>query len=78
METLCLYCANYYRWRTAVASYMGVSVEEAKLGITKVFYGGKPSAELPFLMQLSYRRFDTAYYFNGFFMRRVLFYAAYP
>ena len=44
-------------------SLHGVSVEEAKLEITKVFYGGKPSSEIPFLTQLTYRWFGTAYYF---------------
>ena len=46
------YCANYVRWRKAIGFYMGFSDDEAKIELTKVFYGARPSAELPFLMKL--------------------------
>ena len=47
------YCANYTRWREALAFYAGCSADEAKTEITKNFYGSRPSTELPFLMKLT-------------------------
>ena len=47
------YCANYTRWRESLARYAGCSSEEAKAEITKIFYGSRPSTELPLLMNIT-------------------------
>ena len=36
-------------WRQIVADYAGVSLKNAKAELIRLFYGGKPSLELPFL-----------------------------
>ena len=46
------YCDHYGRWREALADYAGWSVDDSKAEITKLFYGARPTTELPFLMQL--------------------------
>ena len=40
-------------WRQIVADYAGVSLKNAKAELTRLFYGGKPSLELPFLRKLA-------------------------
>ena len=47
------YCAHYKRWRQALAEYLGAPIKVAKIEITKIFYGSRPAAELPFLTQMA-------------------------
>ena len=49
---LALFIKHYQAWRYCVADYMDVSVGQAKTELIRIFYGGKPSCEIPFLMKL--------------------------
>ena len=43
---------NYKSWRQCLANYMETSVDKAKTESIRVFYGGKPSVQIPFLLKL--------------------------
>ena len=44
---------NHVVRRQAIARYADVGVAEAKVEIIRIFYGGRPSLELPFLLKLA-------------------------
>ena len=50
VDRLCIY---YRQWRAALAAHLGVSRDEAKVEIIKMFYGARPAVQLPWLLQLS-------------------------
>ena len=43
---------NYKSWRQCIADYMDISLEDAKVELIRIFYGGKPSCDIPFLLKL--------------------------
>ena len=43
---------NYQAWRQAIADYEDISLADAKVELIKIFYGGKPTREIPFLLKL--------------------------
>ena len=47
------FVANFAAWRQAIARYADVGPDEAKVEIIRIFYGGRPSLELPFLLKLA-------------------------
>ena len=47
-----LFCSHYKKWRSALASYMEVQVEVAKKELIRIFYGGMPSIDIPWLRKL--------------------------
>ena len=46
------YCNHYGSWRAFLADYQEIQQRGAKKSIIKLFYGGKPDVELPFLWAL--------------------------
>ena len=56
------FCANYVRRRKAVGYYAGLPEAEAEIGVTQVFYGTRPTAELPFLTKIRTLCGDTGIY----------------
>ena len=48
-----IFVEHYQAWRTCIAKYMDVDVDVAKTELTRIFYGGKPTVELPFLLKLA-------------------------
>ena len=46
------YCNHYRSWRAFTAEYSGIPEKDAKISIIKLFYGGLPDVELPFLWAL--------------------------
>jgi hypothetical protein len=46
------YCANFNDWRAVLQAYSATSADEAKVSLTKLFYGGKPGCDIPFLRKL--------------------------
>ena len=49
---LYLYCTNYQDWRKFVQEYYNVTAKEAKIIITKIFYGGGVPDDVPFMVKL--------------------------
>jgi len=47
------FVVNFDAWRQAIARYADVGIAEAKVEIIRIFYGGRPSLELPFLLKLA-------------------------
>ena len=47
-----LYAENYEKWRKFVEVYYQETTKEAKKIITRIFYGGKPPTDIPFLWKL--------------------------
>ena len=47
------YCANHDSWRASLGEYLGVPKAMAKVEITKIFYGARPTVELPHIMNLA-------------------------
>ncbi|CAE7447303.1 unnamed protein product, partial [Symbiodinium sp. CCMP2456] len=43
---------NYQAWRQAIADYEDISLSDAKVELIRIFYGGKPTREIPFLLKL--------------------------
>ena len=48
-----IFVEHYQAWRACLAKYMNVDVDVAKTELTRLFYGGKPTVELPFLLKLA-------------------------
>ena len=46
------FVAHYKDWRSCIAEYCRIDMEDAKTEIIRIFYGGKPSVEIPFLIKL--------------------------
>ena len=46
------YCKNHQLWRSFIAEYKGINLKDAKVEITKLFYSGIPSEDIPFLWVL--------------------------
>ena len=46
------FIVHYKEWRLCLADYMNNSLDEAKVELIRIFYGGKPSVEAPFLLKL--------------------------
>ena len=42
---------NYQEWRQAIADYEDISVTDAKIELIRIFYGGKPTRKIPFLVK---------------------------
>ena len=43
---------NYQAWRQAIADYEDISLADAKVELIRIFYGGKPTREIPFLLKV--------------------------
>ncbi|CAE7791620.1 unnamed protein product [Symbiodinium sp. CCMP2592] len=43
---------NYKSWRQCIADYMDISLDDAKVERIRLFYGGKPTCSIPFLLKL--------------------------
>ena len=47
-----LFIKNFQIWRICLMEYMEVvPMKSAKTELIRIFYGGKPSAEIPFLLK---------------------------
>ena len=44
-----MYCNNYPEWREAISEYLLTNEVDAKKGLLRLFYGGLPACDLPFL-----------------------------
>ena len=51
---------NHKSWRQCVADYMDIALEDAKVELIRLFYGGKPSCDIPFLVKLCTEIQDAA------------------
>ena len=47
-----LYCEHFDNWRLFLAEYHQEEMKLAKKQITKLFYGGVPNSDLPFMWKL--------------------------
>ena len=47
-----LFCEHYASWRKVLACYLDVDLDVAKTDLIRIFYGGKPSCDVPFLRKL--------------------------
>ncbi|CAE7546453.1 unnamed protein product, partial [Symbiodinium microadriaticum] len=52
---------NYQAWRQAIADYEDISLADAKVELIRIFYGGKPTREIPFLLKVC----DEVLIFDG-------------
>ena len=48
-----IFVEHYQAWRACLAKYMNVDIDVAETELTRLFYGGKPTVELPFLLKLA-------------------------
>ena len=45
--------SNYYGlWRKFISEYYGISMKEAKLLLTKLYYGGSCTDDIPMILKL--------------------------
>ena len=44
---------HYVAWRQCIGEYADVSTDDAEVELIRIFYGGRPSLEVPFLLKLS-------------------------
>ncbi|CAL1142580.1 unnamed protein product [Cladocopium goreaui] len=51
-QMLRLFCENYKSWRSVLAQYLCVDVQEAKKELLRIFYGGNPRFDIPWLRKL--------------------------
>ena len=51
-QMLRLFCENYKSWRSVLAQYLCVDVQEAKKELIRIFYGGNPRFDIPWLRKL--------------------------
>ncbi|CAE7307333.1 unnamed protein product [Symbiodinium sp. CCMP2592] len=47
-----LFVENFQAWRKCLAEYMEAPMDVAKTELIRIFYGGKPTVEIPFLLKL--------------------------
>ena len=47
-----LFCGHYKAWRSALASYLQADADVAKRELIRIFYGGNPSVDIPWLRKL--------------------------
>ena len=47
-----LFTDNFVAWRRCLAKYMDKSLDDAKTELIRIFYGGQPSVQAPFLLKL--------------------------
>ncbi|CAE7684556.1 unnamed protein product, partial [Symbiodinium necroappetens] len=47
-----LFVERHKAWHSCLQEYTEVSAEDDKLELIRIFYGGKPSTEIPFLLKL--------------------------
>lgn len=47
-----LFCEKYADWRQVLALYLEVPLEKAKTELIRIFYGGSPSCDIPWLRKL--------------------------
>ena len=43
---------HFRHWRVGLAMYQDYSIQDAKIELIRIFYGGKPTIEAPFLLKL--------------------------
>ena len=43
---------HFRHWRAGLAMYQDYSIQDAKIELIRIFYGGKPTIEAPFLLKL--------------------------
>lgn len=48
-----LFCENYRKWRAVLSSYMKMDVQSAKTEFIRIFYGGQPRCDIPWLRKLA-------------------------
>lgn len=48
-----LFCENYRQWREALAAYMNAEVDVAKTELIRIFYGGQPRSDIPWMRKLA-------------------------
>eukprot|EP00438_Fugacium_kawagutii_P010367 Skav231997 [mRNA] locus=scaffold719:439782:442514:+ [translate_table: standard] len=53
-EMLDLFCDHYKQWRQVLSSYHSIDLSSAKTELIRIFYGGKPSCDLPWLRKLGH------------------------
>ncbi|CAL1171366.1 unnamed protein product [Cladocopium goreaui] len=51
-QMLRLFCENYKSWRSVLAQYLCIDVQEAKKELIRIFYGGNPRFDIPWLRKL--------------------------
>ncbi|CAL1159484.1 unnamed protein product [Cladocopium goreaui] len=51
-QMLRLFCENYKSWRSVLAQYLCIDVQEAKKELIRIFYGGNSRFDIPWLRKL--------------------------
>ena len=51
-EIFKMFCRSFQKWRIAIANYCSIEISEAKQKILRIFFGGNPDIDLPFLWKL--------------------------
>ncbi|CAE7719899.1 unnamed protein product [Symbiodinium sp. CCMP2592] len=49
---LALFVLHYAQWHKCLASYCDYTLDDAKVELIRIFYGGRPGIEAPFLLRL--------------------------
>lgn len=48
------FCQHFKAWRSALASYLEITLDEAKTHLIRIFYGGNPTQDIPWLRKLGH------------------------
>ena len=54
------FCANCKQVREGIAAYLNISIADAKLELIKLFYGARPTMQLPWTLVLSSEIVDAS------------------
>ena len=65
------YCQYPSAWRAAIASYLEVDPGDAKIELIKIFYGSKPSSEIPLTHNSCAKPLRMLLFFAGSFFLEV-------
>ena len=49
-----LFCEHFKAWRSVLAKYLCVDIQEAKKELIRIFYGGNPRLNIPWLRKLGH------------------------
>lgn len=49
-----MFCENYQAWRQVVAKYLEIDIKQAKVELIRIFYGGNPRCDIPWVRKLAH------------------------
>ena len=54
------FCAKYKQWREGIAAYLSISFADEKVELIKLFYGARPTIQLPWILVVSSEIVDAS------------------